>query len=55
VWPEGIRTETSNLNTKAGENIPNLVLARVGADGKVRLYNDNGSVHLLADVVGYFS
>jgi hypothetical protein len=55
VWPDGARTQTSNLNTTAGQNIPNLVLAKVGTDGKVRLYNDNGSVHLLADVVGYFS
>ena len=55
VWPENTRPNSSNLNTTAGHNVPNLVLAGVGSDGKVRLYNQNGSVDLLADVMGYFS
>ena len=55
VWPEGTRPNASNLNTTAGKNIPNLVVAAIGADGKVRLFNKNGSVHLIADVMGYYS
>ena len=55
VWPEGTRPNASNLNTTAGQNIPNLVVAGVGADGKVRLFNKSGSVHLIADVMGYYS
>ncbi len=34
--------------------VPNLVVAKVGADGKVSLYNHGGSVDLVADVQGWF-
>ena len=48
------RQETSNLNFQAGQNIPNLVIVPVGADGKIQLFNGSGgTVHLLADVTGY--
>src|SRR5690606_25347554 len=34
--------------------IPNLVVAKVGANGKIALSNNSGgSVHLIADVAGY--
>ena len=48
-WPTA-----SNLNTKVGETVPNLVLARVGAGGKIRLYNFNYPTHMVADVAGWF-
>jgi hypothetical protein len=35
--------------------VPNLVMAKVGADGKVAVYNDAGSAHLIFDVVGWYS
>lgn len=44
----------SNLNFTKGETIPNLVIVRVGSDGKVDLYNNAGSVNLVADLQGYF-
>ena len=45
---------TSNLNFQAGQNIPNLVVVPVGADGKIQLFNGStGTVQLLADVTGY--
>ena len=55
VWPSGTpRQETSNLNFQAGQNIPNLVIVPVGADGKIQLFNGSpGTVHLIADVAGY--
>ena len=55
VFPSGTtRQETSSLNFQAGQNIPNLVVVPVGADGKISLYNGStGTVHLLADVTGY--
>jgi len=55
VWPSGApRQQTSNLNFQAGQNIPNLVIVPVGADGKIQLYNGSpGTVQLLADVTGY--
>ena len=36
-------------------SIPNMVLARIGADGTVLMYNNAGNVDLVADVVGYFT
>ena len=45
---------SSNLNFRAGEVVPNLVLAPVGAGGKVRLDSFAGTVDVVADVVGWF-
>ena len=46
---------SSNLNFTAGQTVPNLVIAPVGADGKVALYNGGGgTVHVIADLAGYF-
>lgn len=46
---------TSNLNLAAGETVPNLVLARVGAGGIVRLsYAGYGPMHVIADVAGWY-
>jgi|GEM_PF-645402 len=55
VWPFGIdRTNTSNLNFQAGQNIPNTVIVPVGQDGKIQLFNgSDGTVHLIVDVSGY--
>jgi murein DD-endopeptidase MepM/ murein hydrolase activator NlpD len=55
VWPSGGPTPTaSNLNFVAGQTVPNLVVVKVGAGGKVSLFNNQGSVDVLADVVGYY-
>ena len=54
VFPTGrIRPTASNLNFVAGQTTPNLVIAKVGAGGKVSLFNLAGNVHLVADVVGW--
>ena len=55
MFPSGTtRQETSSLNFQAGQNIPNLVVVPVGADGKIPLFNGStGTVQLLADVTGY--
>ncbi len=45
---------TSSLNVGPGDVVPGLVVAPVGADGSVTVYNSNGSSHLVVDVVGYF-
>jgi hypothetical protein len=37
-----------------GQTIPNLVVVKVGANGKVNFYNAGGSTHVIADVVGWF-
>src|SRR5450631_288277 len=57
VYGDGTtRPATSNLNFVAGQSVPNLVIAQVGAGGNVALYNGSaGTVHLVADVSGWFT
>lgn len=45
----------SNLNVRAGQTAPNLVTVAVGEQGKVRLRNLGGTVHLIADLAGYYA
>ena len=45
----------SNLNYVAGQTVPNLVTVKVGANGRVNLYNSQGFTSLVADVVGYYT
>jgi hypothetical protein len=54
VWPAGrVRPVVSSLNLAAGQVVGNLVVAEVGANGRVELYNHNGEVDVVFDVVGY--
>ncbi|MCW2523749.1 MAG: hypothetical protein JWO63_2084, partial [Frankiales bacterium] len=46
--------KTSSINYVAGQSVPALVIAPVGADGKVNLRVSGAAVHLVADVQGYF-
>ncbi|MGD9999705.1 MAG: DUF1501 domain-containing protein, partial [Ilumatobacteraceae bacterium] len=56
VFPNGeARPFASNLNPVPAMAVPNLVLARVGLDRAVNFFNNTGSVHLVADVVGFFT
>ncbi len=56
LWPAGqTQPEVSNLNWVAGQTIPNLVMVKVGAAGKVSIRNQSGNVQVIADVVGFFS
>jgi hypothetical protein len=45
---------TSNLNIDDANPVPNLVLARVGAGGKIRIANYLGPTHVIADIAGWF-
>lgn len=49
-WPNA-----SNLNFSAGQTVPNLVLVRVGAGGRIRFHVHGATTHLLADIAGYFT
>lgn len=54
------RPYASNLNFQVAQNVPNLVVTPVGQGranaGKVSIYNGSaGTVHLLADIHGYFA
>lgn len=47
---------TSNLNYRADQNVANQVVVPVGANGMVDFYNNSkGTVHVVADVAGYFT
>ncbi len=55
VHPAGeARPHASNLSFVRGQTIANLVVAKVGAEGQVSIYNAAGSTHLIADVAGWF-
>jgi hypothetical protein len=56
AWPAGTaRPNASNLNVPAGETRPNLVTVAVGTNRTVHLYNLAGSVHLVADLAGFYT
>ncbi len=44
---------SSNLNFTAGATIPNAVVAKIGAGGKVCIYS-NVDTHLIVDINGYY-
>jgi hypothetical protein len=53
VWPCGEpQPLASNLNYTAGANVPNNVVVKIGAGGKVCLYT-LGATHLIADLNGW--
>ena len=55
AFPTGeARPNASNLNFTAGQTVPNLVVAKLGAGGKASLYNPFGSVQVIADVAGWY-
>jgi hypothetical protein len=55
VFPTGApRPLASSLNMLAGQTVPNLVVARVGAGGKVSIYNNVGTTAVVADVQGWY-
>jgi hypothetical protein len=49
----GAPPTTSNLNVLPYIDVPNMVVAPVGAGGKIRIYNFAGTSHLIADVAGW--
>jgi hypothetical protein len=55
VYPNGESAPfVSNLNFKAGETVPNLVVARVGSGNRIKVKVNAGSAHVLVDVVGWY-
>jgi hypothetical protein len=55
VFPDNAsRPLASSLNFVAGQTVPNLVLVAVPTSGTVDFYNSNGSVQVIADVVGWY-
>jgi hypothetical protein len=55
VYPNGApRPNASNLNFVTNLTVANLVSGKIGTAGEVDLYNQNGSVHAIADVAGWY-
>ena len=48
------RSETSNVNFFAGDTVPNLVICKLGKDGKITLDGAGAGKHAIGDVFGYF-
>jgi hypothetical protein len=48
------RPGTSNLNANRGQTVANAVLTTVGRDGRVRLRNALGAVHVVVDLAGWY-
>ncbi len=56
VYPSGgALPNASNVNVGRGGRVANLVTAAIGSDGSVTLRNSAGSVHLIADIAGYYT
>jgi hypothetical protein len=55
--PAGLPTMpvASSLNVGPGEEVPNQVTVRLGTDKTVNIFNANGQVHVIADLVGYYA
>ena len=56
AYPTGTtRSSASNLNLANANATSNLVTVQLGTNRSIDLYNHNGSVHLIADLAGYYS
>ena len=55
IWDEGDNPGTSSLNWTTAEATPNAVTTAIGSDGFIRIFNQFGVVHVVVDVVGYYS
>jgi hypothetical protein len=56
VWPAGTpQPKAANLSFKPRQTVPNLVIVELGANGAVDVAVSCGRVHVVADVLGYFT
>ena len=58
VYPsDAAQPPTSDLNfaPNPGEDVPNLVVVRLGGDGSVNVYNHTGSEDVVIDVTGFYT
>ena len=56
AWPPPEpQPNASNLNLARGQTAASLVTVGMGDKASVRLFNNAGTVHLIADMAGYFS
>jgi subtilisin family serine protease len=55
AYPTGaVMPLASNLNYRAGQTVPNLVIVKIGSSGNISLFNKVGTTDVVADVMGYY-
>lgn len=55
IWPDGLVPDASSLNPAPGQPpAPNAVTTKVAADGTFKVFNHQGSVNVVIDIVGFF-
>lgn len=56
AYPSGVsRPTASSINVTRGVVRANTITVPVGVDGKVRIYNNAGSIDVVGDVTGYYA
>jgi len=56
VFPsDAAQPPVSNLNYTPAQTVPNLVVVKLGPDGRVKINNAFGTTQVVADVVGWYS
>jgi hypothetical protein len=56
IFPsDATRPNASDLNFVGGQTVPNLVVVKLGADGKIGIYNAGGSTDVIVDVLGWYN
>jgi hypothetical protein len=56
VWPDGIaRPVMTTLAAGKGEQISGLAVVKVGADGKISVFNNGGNTDIVVEAQGYFT
>jgi hypothetical protein len=54
--PSGANPALPSFTHPANENVANLAIVPVGADGKIRIRNNSsGTTHMIVDITGYFT
>jgi hypothetical protein len=46
---------SADLNWPPGKTVPNMVVVKLGADGRIAIYNGSGSADIIVDVLGWYS
>ena len=55
AWPTGVsRPNASTLNPRPGVPVPNQAYLKVGAGGKLDVFNASGGTDVIIDIFGYF-
>jgi hypothetical protein len=54
IWADGVsRPASSNLNYTGGVNVANFVICALSSAGKVDIYSNVGTTHVILDIAGF--